>query len=275
MEHAILKKNLLRGALAYCTWLAVAAWPAGATGEDWSDSRKEDFLLRAEIIHQQELPIGITGSKRVTMSLDGESHDAHIQTIDQIEQKVRVGGRTELVFRDSYRYNIAAYRLDRLLDLHMVPVSVERTIESRKAAVTWWVDNVLMMEKDRVERKIRPPGSRAWIEQIYRRRIFNELAFNTDYNRGNQLITGDWKIWMVDFTRAFRQEKKLFDAKNLWRPDQPLLDRLRALTREQVDDRLSCCLTRPERQALLARRDIIIQHYERLATRRAARAADN
>ncbi len=253
----------MRGLFPVCAWLAAAAWPAGALGEEWTDLRKEDFLARAEIIREQVLSIGVTGSKRVTLSLDGKSHDAHVQTVDLVEQKARVGGRTELFFRDSYRYNIAAYRLDRLLDLHMVPVSVERTVGDRKAAVTWWVDDVMMMEKDRVERSIRPPGSLAWTEQIYRRRIFNELVFNTDYNRGNQLITRDWRIWMVDFTRAFRSEKKLFDPANLWQADEPLLDRLRALTREQVDSRLSCCLTRPERKALLVRRDAILRHFER------------
>ncbi len=265
---------MLRDIFLGCAPLAVALWPAVVTCEEWTDRRKEDFLLRAEIIRQQGLPIGVTGSKRATLSLDGETHDAHIQTVDQLERNMRVSGRTELVFRDSYLYNIAAYRLDRLLDLHMVPVSVERTVDDRKAAVTWWVDDVLMMEKDRVAERIRPPGSRAWTEQVYRRRIFNELIFNTDFNSGNQLITGDWKIWLVDFTRAFRPKKQLFKPANLWRPDEPLLDRLRALTREQVDSRLSCCLTRPERKALLVRRDTIIRHYERLAEAEAKATGD-
>ena len=244
-----------------CAWLATALYATGAAGVAWTDRQKEDFLMRAQIAAVQEIPIGVTGSKRATLSLDGTSHDAHIQTVDREERNTRIGGRHELVFRDSYRYNVAAYRLDRLLDLHMVPVSVERVVDGQKAAVTWWIENVRMMEKDRVENRIKPPRPRDWIEQVYRRRVFNELVYNTDFNQGNQLITADWKIWLVDFTRAFRPFKKLFQPANLWRIDEPLLERLRGLTREQIDDRLSCCLTRPERRALLARRDIIVRHY--------------
>ncbi len=119
----------------------------------------------------------------------------------------------------------------------MVPVSVERTVDGEKVAVTWWIDDVRMMEKERVENRIKPPRARDWIEQVYRRRVFNELVYNTDFNQSNQLITADWKIWLVDFTRAFRPFRKLFKPSNLWRIDQPLFDSLRALTHERVDDR--------------------------------------
>ncbi len=263
-----------RNILLTCVGCAAAVCTTGAAGLAWTDRQMEDFLLRAEITGAQELPIGVTGSQRATLSLAGTSHHAHIQTVDVEERNARINGRTELIFRDSYRYNVAAYRLDRMLDLHMVPVSVERTVEGKNAAVTWWVDDVRMMEKERVEQQVRPPGSRAWIEQVYRRRVFNELVYNTDFNQSNQLITGDWKIWLVDFTRAFRPLKRLFRAANLWRIDEPLLDRLRALTRERVDDRLDCCLSRPERRALLARRDLIVQHYEREAAAQAQAAVE-
>ncbi len=248
-------------------WLVLAACANQVAGKAWTDREMEDFLLRAEITGAQDLSVGVTGSSRASLSLDGTSHDAHIQTVDVEERNKRIAGRCELRFRDSYRYNVAAYRLDRLLDLQMVPVSVERLIDGEKAAVTWWVDDVRMMEKDRVEQQIKAPRPADWVAQISRRRLFNELVYNTDFNQGNQLITGDWKVWLIDFTRAFRSIKKLRRPDDLWRIDDPLLDRLRALTQEQVDDRLGCCLTKPERRALLARRDVIVRHYEQRAER--------
>ena len=57
--------------------------------------------------------------------------------------------RTEFNFRDSYKFNMAAYELDKLLELNMVPVSVERKVGGNMAAVTWWVDDGLMTELDR------------------------------------------------------------------------------------------------------------------------------
>ena len=35
-------------------------------------------------------------------------------------------------------------------------------------------------------------------------RIFDELIQNRDRNTGNLLWTTDWKMWMIDHTRAFR-----------------------------------------------------------------------
>ncbi len=260
--------------LKVCISLAAVAWATAAAGVTvrsdagdtvWTDREQEDFLLRAEIVQSKKLSIGVTASRRATLSLDGRSHDAHIQAVDVMAHKTVLDGRTRLGFRDCYRYNIAAYRLDRMLGLGMVPVSVERTVDGRKSAVTWWVDDVRMMEQERVEKRIEPPHPRTWMAQSYRRRIFNELAYNTDFNQGNLLITNDWKTWLIDYTRAFWPVKELFNPANLWQPDQPLLERLRALTPEQVDGRLGACLTRSERRALLVRRDLILQHFERKA----------
>ena len=41
---------------------------------------------------------------------------------------------TEFNFRDSWRYNVAAYRLDRLLELGMIPPSVERNYQRARRA---------------------------------------------------------------------------------------------------------------------------------------------
>ena len=34
-------------------------------------------------------------------------------------------------------------------------------------------------------------------------RVFDELIQNRDRNQGNILWTSDWKMWLIDHTRAF------------------------------------------------------------------------
>ncbi len=252
--------------------LAVAGAAIAADEPSWTDAEMEVFLLRAEIEHAETLQIGVTGSRRAVLSLDGRSHDAHIQAVDAVRHKHKEGKDTELYFRDSYRYNIAAYRLDRLLDLHMVPVSVKRSFRGEMAAFTWWVDDVLMMETDRLTGDLKPPHPGSWREQVYRRRVFNQLIYNADPNQGNILITRDWKVWLIDFTRAFRRHKTLGDPASLVKIERSLLERLRGLSRERIKSRLRDYLTAGELRPLLARRDAIVEHFGREIERRGAAA---
>ncbi|MCP4200888.1 MAG: hypothetical protein GY769_03035 [bacterium] len=249
------------GVLVVSAVLAAGAVSASQTG-NWTDAQKEEFLLKAQVVDIVELEIGVTGSRRATLRRDSVTHDAHIQTVDIIKRRAKVGPRTELNFRDSYRYNIAAYRLDRLLGLRMVPVSVERVIRGKRAAVTWWVDDVLMMEAERVEKRIQPPNPKAWNHQIYRRQIFTQLVCNADLNAGNILITKDWKIWLIDFTRAFLSRKNPPEPKSMLKIDAPLLARLRQLSREEVAGAMQGCLTKAEIKMLLSRRDRVVEIFE-------------
>ena len=164
----------------------------------------EQFLLTAEIVHARRIGKGVTNSWRLTLSNGTIVHDAAFQSINRRKTMARVGRRTELQFADSYHFNIAAYRLARLLGLDdMVPVSVERRWEGRRGALTWWI----AAARDEAERKaqlVRPPDVAAWSGQLYRMVVFSELIYDTDRNDGNMLYTKDWRLWVIDFTRAFR-----------------------------------------------------------------------
>jgi len=124
-------------------------------------------------------------------------------------------GRTELNFVDSYKYDLAAYALAELLGLDdMVPVYVERKWQGNSGALSWWIP-VMMNEKERVNIKLAVPDPDAWNNQMYKIRVFDELIYDTDPNLTNVLIGRDWKIWRIDFSRAFRLYRDLQNPKNL------------------------------------------------------------
>jgi hypothetical protein len=230
----------------------------------------EDFLLNAKIVTSREIGKGVTGSHVATLTDGRITHDAHIQNVNiekQIFQPRR--GPTEINFKDHYRYNIAAYRLARLLGLTNVPVSVERRVERHHAAVTWWVDDVMMDELERMEREKTNTLPQTWrpakaAAYIHVRRVFDELIANTDRNAGNQLWTKDGMLWLIDHTRAFRLSHKLNKPRVLQRCDGNLLKALQTLTIESVTAAVDRTLTGDEIKAIIKRRDLIVKQFDEM-----------
>jgi len=245
--------------LAYLLFLGTLC--ASLLPAQWTRERQEEFLRTAEVIKIKELSVGITNSSRATLSDGTSTHDAHVQTVDERKLSHQTGRGTELNFRDSYKFNIAAARLDQLIGLNMVPPSVERKERGAAGAWTWWVDDVLMMEVERYKKKITPPDQQGWNRQMFRARVFNELVYNTDANLQNIVIDNDWRIWLIDFTRAFRVQKKLRAPKNLTKVDRKLLASLEALTDEALTQELGELLTKNELKGISARRDLILEAF--------------
>jgi hypothetical protein len=260
--------NHVRGPLfvGVCFALSLAA---SAAGQDTAPApprlthdEMEVFLLKAKILDMRDVGSGVTASQRGTLSDGRLTHDVHIQSVDIARPVFQAGGQRELNFKDSYRYNIAGYRLARLLGIDTVPMSVERAIDGKPSAVTWWVDDVLMDEKERTTKNTAGPEPQRTAKQILMMRVFDELIQNKDRNQGNILWTKDWTLWLIDHTRAFRLGKDLLKPEQLTRCERGLLERLRGLTDQSVADGVGNSLTRDERAAVLARRDKIIKLYE-------------
>lgn len=254
-------------------WAVVSIAAVAARGEEpkapasgvaaMDDAAKERFLLEARVVRTRSISKGVTLSRRATLSLDGFEHDAQIQTIEEHETLARLNGGSEIDFRDSYRNNVAAYRLDRALGLGMVPVTVLRTYETKPASFTWWLDDVRMDEKQHLRKKVHAPDVERWNCQIFVVRLFDQLIYNFDRNLENLLIDGDWRIWMVDHTRAFKIFKKVKNDKALGtRCERHLLAALRHLDEASLEETLHDLLSRGQIEALLARRDQIVGHYD-------------
>jgi hypothetical protein len=232
-----------------------------------SQDQIEDFLLHARVRSTRSIGKGVTGAQRVTLTDGTVTHDAQVQTIDDARLVFQGTQGTELNFKDSYRYNIAAYRLARLLGLKNVPVSVERVMGTKTAAVTWWIDDVAMEEGDRLKNKIEPPDQERLAMQVHIMRVFDELIQNMDRNAGNMLWTKDWTLWMIDHTRAFRLGKVVRRPALLERCDRNLYTAMRNLTPDSLRAAVGTSLVKEEMESLLERRDAIVAHFDaRVAT---------
>ena len=244
-----------------------AAVPAPAA--ELSVEQIRTFLKDAKVIRSGNTSKGVTAPKKLTLSDGNITHDAVFQAIDDHQTVANLGGggrqaSTELNFVDSYRYNIAAYELAVLLGLgHMMPVYVERRWNGQVGSISWFVPT-LMDESERLKKKIQPPNPTDWNNQMYRMRVFSSLVRDTDRNLTNVLITHQWKLMMIDFSRGFRLQEELLHQKDLGKIDRQLLEKLEALTKEDVSRVTKDYLTKRELDAMLVRRDLLVAHFKKL-----------
>ena len=214
--------------LTLCLSVGVTAAqaPAGPPVPTLGCAEIEIFLKTAKIGRPKGVPVGVTGPSKAPLDDGKVQHDVLIQTIDVSRPSYQTRRGTELNFRDAWQFNVAGYELAKMLELNMVPPYVERAVSGVPASLSWWVNDA-MMERDRFQKKISPPDVARWTAELSATRVFHELIADTDFNMTNLLIAKDWRVWMIDFSRAFRLTKSLRGPKNLTRVDRKLLANLR------------------------------------------------
>lgn len=221
--------------------------------------QEEEFLTKAKIKQSKEAKKGVTGTLRITLTDGALTHDASVQTIDESKAFFL----NEIGFKDSYKFNIAGWKVARLVGLDdMIPPSVRRTYGGKPASYTWWIDDVMMDEAERRAKNIQPSDADAWNRDNNIMQVFDQLIYNVDRNQTNMLIDQGWHLWLIDHSRSFRTSKTLKDPNVLKMIDRTTLAKMKTLDEATLTREFGNNVSKTELQGLLARRDLIVKIFE-------------
>ena len=96
--------------------------------------------------------------------------------------------------------------LDKLLDLQMIPPTVEKRVKGELGAAVMWVKPVRSF-KELGGPPTPPPTYQAkWNRQLLRAKMFDCLIYNKDPNLGNWLVDPAWNLILIDHTRSFTSD---------------------------------------------------------------------
>jgi hypothetical protein len=231
--------------------------------EEVADFAKwEEFLQTASIVGERQMSQkeGVTRPYVLTLEKDGVTQTAY--------WKNPKGGQG---FQESWKTEIAAYRLSKLLGLDMVPPTVEKERHGDRGScqlgVKYWKNF-----EDIIKDKLQPKGVQYiyFLRKLCLQRAWDNLINNIDRHRRNYLITEDWRMILIDHSRTFMTDKNLnekliYDEKNkesknfiMDQLPRAFVEKLRALDAASIRAAVGEYLTDKEIEATLKRRDMMI-----------------
>jgi hypothetical protein len=229
----------------------------------------ETFLVTAEIVKFEPAGEGVTKPIRLYLRKGDIESQAFWKNPSGM-----LGG-----FQEGWQYEIAAYRLDKLIGLNMVPVAVEREFQGKKGALSLRAENKFSLLKVEDEKIPIPQEARERVDKMkWLTRAWDSLIGNEDRTQQNVLFTEDWRTILIDHSRAFRSGKKfseklMYGAQGIktFRDGRPVLfrrlprwfaERLKGLTYESVAAAVGSTLTEEEIRSVLARRDLLLKEID-------------
>lgn len=215
--------------------------PPRESANIWEGRRAqvEDFMRTTPFVKIEDVPIGVTKPKRGYFEPGG--------LVVSAAWKVIPPGRPA-GYWESYRSEIAAYELDKVLGLDMVPPTVEKRWKGDLGAAILWLKPV------RSWRAVEDlPKPEKWNRYAVRMKMFDNLICNTDRNAGNLLVDDDWNLYLIDHSRAFISDRKLVSV--MTRIDRELWEKMLALDEATLTAALGKWIDGGSIRAILRRRD--------------------
>jgi hypothetical protein len=226
----------------------------------------EEFLKTAETVEHRDIGEGVTKPIRLFLK-KGE--------VEASGAWKNPSGRM-YGFLEGWQYEIAAYEMDKLLGLNLIPPTVEREFKGKKGSLQLWVA-LEMSDLDRMERKIGIPASKIdnWSKIKYLTRAFDCLIANEDRTQENIRYTKDWRTILIDHSRSFRSSKKftkqLMFGKNglkgakLFRVlPRKFVEKVKALNHELIKKAVGPYLKEKEIKAILIRKELLLKEIEEM-----------
>jgi len=210
----------------------------------------ETFLRTASITGRGPGPGGRTDAWKLTLESQGVVLAALFKYVDR---------RRPEPLADSYRYELAAYALNKYLDVGIVPPVVERTVEGIPGAVQIFVPNA-MSEAERKEKTLDLIDPDAFEKAMADLLVFQNLAFDDCHNERDTLISGDdGRVYRVDFSEAFVPDEHPPDRCPIQRVSRLLYKKLLGWDDKTVAEYVGRFLDPAETAALNARRAEIVR----------------
>jgi hypothetical protein len=229
-------------------------------------SKWEDFLKTAEIIDYKDVGEGVT--KPIWLTL--KKGDVIKKAIWKNPKGIQNG------FLEGWQYEIAAYEMDKLIELNMIPPTVEREFKGKRGSLQFAIDK-LYSELEIFEEKIKFPREKTDNKNNmkYITRAFDCLIANDDRTQQNILFNTDWRIILIDHSRAFRSTsehtKNLMYGKNglkgafiIRRLPRSFVEKVKALTQENIQEAVGSYLKKKEVKAILMRKELLLKEIEEM-----------
>jgi len=226
----------------------------------------EEFLRTAEIVEYKAIGEGVTKPIRLFLK-KGDTEGSGVWK--------NVRGKY-LGFLEGWQYEIAAYEMDKLLGLNMIPPTVEREFKGKRGSLQLWIESE-MSDLERIDQKIDIPSSMLenWSKMKYSARAFDSLIANEDRTQQNIRYTKDWRTILIDHSRSFRSSKKftkqLMFGKNgikgakLYRVlPRTFVEKVKALSFENIKKALGPYLKDKEINAILSRKELFLKEIEEM-----------
>jgi hypothetical protein len=217
--------------------------------------------------------------KTATIGPDWKSVRARTEAyfVNLDDGKLKQGGFLKFTNRtrphnlpDSYKYAIAAYELDKLLDLNLVPPIVEREIDDRKASLQILIENTLGEDERQIE-KIEAPDPKSFFNTLKDVNVFDYLTHSSSLCEYKGQLSDiliehkkDWKIWRIDFSQAFDSYSELIQNCEITRCSRKLFQNLLKLDDKMINSKLKKYINKGEMKSLLKRKKIIIEKIKQL-----------